>query len=234
MIHRSPPAILIWAGIAACAGLTMVTFVPRLPGDSYPLVAVVVLAAGLLLRLRSGPLLFFGLWICGELRPLLPNPQGLPWEALPGSPEAGSTVALAAASAVYLFASCQVQFLGAGTYAGARVPFTVTLPDSSPHARLVRVSLALALRVVGGGFVVLLFETGARWAGATDVGAVFGEAARTGALFWQAALVFVVVGIVLDLARFLALDRTSAACYLNDMAWLAHGKTWAYVDKRTR
>ncbi len=224
---------LLWAGLAALSGLLLITYSPRLPGDLFPVVAILTLAAGLFLRLRSGPLLFFGVWLTGELRPLLPNPHGLTWSGLPGSPEAGSTAAMAITAVLFLFASCQYQFLVAGSQVKTKDPFVITLPDAAPGAAWLRFAGAIALRAVLIATMVFLFEAGAGWASETEIGYTFGEFARTGALFWQAALAFVVLTVLLDLARFFTLDRTSAACYLNDIVWHAHRKIWAFIDKRT-
>lgn len=224
---------LFWAGVAALAGLGMISFSPRIPRDPFPLAATLCLAAGLVLRLRTGPFLFFGTWIFGELRPLLPNPQGHRWEGLPGSPEAGSLLVLAAVTVVYLFAACHYQFLSAGVHLTRRERFEPTLAEASPRGPLARMLVALAVRAIALVCAVAFFQAGADWASQTGPGYTLGRSARTGAVVWEAALMFFGVAVVSDLLRFLLQERTAAACYVNDYLWSAHRKVWAAVDRRT-
>lgn len=224
---------LWWGGLAALLGLAMLGWSPRLPRDPFPLVAALALIAGLLFRLRTGPLLFLGVWIFGELRPLLPNPQGYPWSQLPGDPAAGSQALLVAVVVGFVFASCQYQFLSAGTHRKARRAFAVTLADPSPAAVGVRWALALLARALLMAATVGVFLAGADWVGETSVGYLLDEAGRKGALFWQGVAVFVAVSVAVDLVRFLSLDRTAAACYLNDWVWHSHRGIWTSIDRRT-
>lgn len=224
---------LFWAGVALVAGLGLLSYCPHLPRDVYPLASTLCLVAGLLLRLRTGPLLFLGMWIAGELRPLLPSQAEQHWRGLPGSLEAGSPVLPALLAVTYVLAACQYQFLSAGVHLVRTEPFVHTLADPSPRGPLLRTLAALLVRALWACLVAGVFLAGAEWASETEIGYVLQAAARTGALFWQAALLFMIVSLALDAVRFFTLDRTSAACYVNDLVWHSHRKYWAAVDRRT-
>ncbi len=224
---------LFWAGIAGLAGLAMISFSPTIPRDPYPLAAILCLTAGLVFRLRTGPVLFFGVWIFGELRPMLPNPQGHRWVGLPGTVEAGPTLVLAGLAVVYLFAACQYQFLSAGVHLRRQEPFETTLGDRGPAASLLRMAAALFLRALGLACTAALFQAGADWASRTGPGYVIGPPASVGAAVWGVALLFFGVSLGADLLRYLLQERTAAACYLNDYLWSVHRKVWASVDRKT-
>ncbi|MBI3271069.1 MAG: hypothetical protein HYZ53_18845 [Planctomycetes bacterium] len=227
------PVRYLWAGIAAIAGLWMIEYTPRVPEDVYPSILLVLLPAGLLLRLRTGPILFFGVWAAGELRPYLTGPRRLAWEREANSIGAGSVSWLALLAVVYLFAVCQYQFLSSGSHVKRKEPFTTTLAGDSPTGTVFALLASLVLRA---GLAVALFALllgGAdRLARAWFVVWFAHHVRWSGSLFFVAGAALLFADWLLELVRFLGLDRTAAGCFLNDVVWQSLGPSWRFVERR--
>lgn len=229
----TPAGKYVWAGIALLAGLRLITYASRVSADLLPLALTGCLVAGLALRLRTGPILFFGVWIAGELRRQFAGLARLKW---PGWEQVstGSVEEVVVVSVVYLFAAAHYQFLSAGVDPGRKDPFAMTLPSPSFAAGLAATGASLALRVAAVALLAAGLGLAADALAETRLHWRFGsiEKVQPAAFFALAVGAFLVVAWIADLVRFAFLDRTTATCYVYDLIWARHRDVWGLIDRR--
>ncbi|MBI5369215.1 MAG: hypothetical protein HZA54_19415 [Planctomycetes bacterium] len=244
MVETTPPpppagvrTRRLWAGIALVAGLGMIDRIPPFSGDALPAALFLCLVVGLALRLRTGPVLFLGVWCATELRYHLPALQALGRDAVWAVPAGGlepfADRELLALALLYLLASCQHQFLSSGTDLKQRTAFEITLPGGRPEAEATGMLVGLVVRTALVALLLAgLHEAASRLAYAPAAWNFPPMLTRAAGVFCAAGLGFLVGSRLFALARFLSLDRTSAACFLDDQLWQVHRGLWQVVARR--